>query len=171
MKADIATYVNKCLTCLKVKDEHQKPSGLLVQPEIPQWKGEKITTDFITKLPKTSSGYDTIWVIVDHLIKFANFPMKETDSMEILMRLYLKEVVSRHGVSDKHLLLVEFPYNNSYHTRIKAAPFELLYGRKCRSPVCWAEVGDVPLTGTEIVHETTEKIVRIKSRIEDACDR
>ncbi|GKF16610.1 putative reverse transcriptase domain-containing protein [Tanacetum coccineum] len=99
MKADIATYVNKCLTCLKVKDEHQKPSSLLVQPEIPQWKWENITMDFITKLPKTSNGYDTIWVIVDRLTKSAHFfPMKETDSMEILTRLYLKEVVSRHGV-------------------------------------------------------------------------
>ncbi|GJT87141.1 putative reverse transcriptase domain-containing protein [Tanacetum coccineum] len=62
MKADIATYVSKCLTCLKVKAEHQKPSGLLVQPEIPQWKWDNITMDFITKLPRTSSGYDTIWV-------------------------------------------------------------------------------------------------------------
>ncbi|GJX09121.1 putative reverse transcriptase domain-containing protein [Tanacetum coccineum] len=83
-----------------VKDEHQKPSGLLVQPEIPQWKYEKITMDFITKLPKMSSGYDTIWVIIDRLTKSAHFlPMKETDTMERLMRLYLKEVVSRHGVS------------------------------------------------------------------------
>ncbi|GKC05984.1 putative reverse transcriptase domain-containing protein [Tanacetum coccineum] len=235
MKADIATYVSKCLTCSKVKAEHQKPSGLLVQPEIPQWKWEKITMDFITKLPKTSSGYDTIWVIVDRLTKSAHFlPMKETDSMERLTRLYLKEVVSRHGVPvsiisdrdsrftshfwqslqkalgtrldmstayhpqtdgqsertiqtledmlracvidfgngwDKHLPLVEFSYNNSYHTSIKAAPFEALYGRKCRSPVCWAEVGDVQLTGLEIVHETTEKIVQIKSRIQAARDR
>ncbi|GJS06038.1 putative reverse transcriptase domain-containing protein [Tanacetum coccineum] len=100
MKADIATYVSKCLTCSKVKDEHQKPSGLLVQPEISQWKWKIITLDFITKLHKTSSGYDTIWVIVDRLIKSAHFfPMKETDSMERLTRLYLKEVVSRHGVS------------------------------------------------------------------------
>ncbi|GJY52439.1 putative reverse transcriptase domain-containing protein [Tanacetum coccineum] len=99
MKADIATYIIKCLTCSKVKAEHQKPYGLLVQPEIPQWKWEKITMDFITKLPKTSSGYDTIWVIVDRLTKSAYFlPMKENDSMERLMRLYMKEVVSRHGV-------------------------------------------------------------------------
>ncbi|GKD50420.1 putative reverse transcriptase domain-containing protein [Tanacetum coccineum] len=69
MKADIATYVSKCLTCLKVKAEYQKPSGLLVQPEIPQWKWENITIDFFTKLPKTSNGYDTIWVIVDRLTK------------------------------------------------------------------------------------------------------
>ncbi|GKC83315.1 putative reverse transcriptase domain-containing protein, partial [Tanacetum coccineum] len=72
---------------------------------------------------------------------------------------------------DKHLPPVEFSYNNSYHTSIKAAPFEALYGRKCRSPVCWAEVGDSQLTGPEIIHETTEKIIQIKIKIQVACDR
>nr|GEZ49043.1 putative reverse transcriptase domain-containing protein [Tanacetum cinerariifolium] len=62
---------------------------------------------------------------------------------------------------EKHLPLVEFSYNNSYHANIKATPFEALYGRKCRSPVYWAKVGDVQLTGPEIIHETTEKIVQI----------
>nr|GEU29126.1 hypothetical protein [Tanacetum cinerariifolium] len=99
MKAEIATYVSKFLTCAKVKAEYQKPSGLLVQPMIPVWKWENITMDFITKLPKTSTGQDTIWVIVDRLTKFAHFlPMKENDSMEKLTRQYLKEVVSKHGV-------------------------------------------------------------------------
>ncbi|GKB22914.1 putative nucleotidyltransferase, ribonuclease H [Tanacetum coccineum] len=79
MKANIATYVSKCLTCAKVKAEHQRPSGLLVQPEIPQWKWDNITMDFVTKLPKSSQGYDTIWVIVDRLTKSAIFmPMRET---------------------------------------------------------------------------------------------
>nr|GEZ43214.1 putative reverse transcriptase domain-containing protein [Tanacetum cinerariifolium] len=72
---------------------------------------------------------------------------------------------------DKHLPLVEFSYNNSYHTSIKAAPFKALYGRKCRSPICWAEVGDRQFTGPEIIHETAEKIVQIKSRIQVSCDR
>ncbi|GJY46634.1 putative reverse transcriptase domain-containing protein [Tanacetum coccineum] len=72
---------------------------------------------------------------------------------------------------DKHLPLVEFSYNNRYHASIKAAPFEALYGRKCRSPVCWAEVGEIQLTGLEIVQETTEKIIQIKQRIQDARDR
>ncbi|GJT63717.1 putative reverse transcriptase domain-containing protein [Tanacetum coccineum] len=72
---------------------------------------------------------------------------------------------------DRHLPLVEFSYNNSYHTSIKAAPFEALYGRKCRSPVCWAEVRDAQLTGPAIIHETTEKIVQIKNRIQAARDR
>ncbi|GJX10285.1 retrotransposon protein, putative, ty3-gypsy subclass [Tanacetum coccineum] len=203
MKAEIATYVSKCLTYAKVKAECQKPSGLLVQHVITVWKWEKITIDFITKLPKTSTSQDTIWVIVDRLTKSAHFlPLKETDSMEKLTRQYLKEVVLRHGVPvliisdqdskftsqfwkslnkalgtqldisttyhpqtdgqsertiqnledmlracvidfgkgwDRHLPLVEFSYNNNYHTSIKAAPFEALYGRKCRSPICWAE--------------------------------
>ncbi|GKA04324.1 putative reverse transcriptase domain-containing protein, partial [Tanacetum coccineum] len=87
MKADIATYVSKCLTCAKVKAEHQRPSGY------------NITMDFVTKLPKSSQGYDTIWVIVDRLTKSAIFtPMRETDPLDKLARLYLKEVVTRHGI-------------------------------------------------------------------------
>ncbi|GJY37625.1 putative reverse transcriptase domain-containing protein [Tanacetum coccineum] len=235
MKADIATYVNKCVMCLKVKAEHQKPSGLLVQPEIPQWKWDNITMDFFTKLPRTQSGNDTIRVIVDRLNKSAHFlPMRENDPMDNLARFYLKEVVTRHGIPvsiicdrdprftsnfwrsfqkamgtqldmsmayhpqtdgqsertiqtledmlracvidfgngwERHLPLIEFSYNNSYHASIKAAPFEALYGRKCRSPVCWAEVGDAQLTGPELIHETTEKIVQIKQRIQAARDR
>nr|GEV45386.1 reverse transcriptase domain-containing protein [Tanacetum cinerariifolium] len=82
-----------------IHSEHQKHFGLLVQPEIPKWKWEKITLDFITKLPKTTNGYDTIWVIVDRLTKSAHFlPMRENDPMEKLMKLYMKEVVTRHGV-------------------------------------------------------------------------
>nr|GFA99039.1 putative reverse transcriptase domain-containing protein [Tanacetum cinerariifolium] len=65
MKANIAIYISKCLTCVRVKAEHQRPSGLLVQPAIPEWKWDNITMDFITKLPKSSQGFDTIWVIVD----------------------------------------------------------------------------------------------------------
>ncbi|GKA25267.1 putative reverse transcriptase domain-containing protein [Tanacetum coccineum] len=150
MKAEIATYVSKCMTCAKVKAEYQKPSGLLVQPKIPEWKWENITMDFVTKLPKTASGQDMIWVIVDRLTKSAHFlPAKENDSMEKLTRQYLKY----------------------YHTSIKAAPFEALYGRKCRSPVCWAEVGDAQLTGPEIVRETTEKIIQIKHRLQASRDR
>ncbi|GKB32473.1 putative reverse transcriptase domain-containing protein [Tanacetum coccineum] len=189
----------------------------------------------VTKLPKTSTGHDAIWVIVDRLTKSAHFiPIRATDSMETLTRLYIKEIVSRHGVPisiisdrdshftsrfwqslqnalgtqldmstayhpetdgqsertiqtledmlracvidfgkgwDKHLPLVEFSYNNSYHASIKAAPFEALYGRKCRSPVCWAEVGDSQLTGPEIIQETTEKIVQIRQRLQAARDR
>nr|GFA35338.1 reverse transcriptase domain-containing protein [Tanacetum cinerariifolium] len=177
MKADIATYVSKCLTC--------------------------------AKLLKSSQGYNTIWVIVDRLTKSAIFtPIRETDPMDKLARIYLKDVVMRHGIpvsiisnrdprfasnfwrslqnalgtrldmsiayhpetdgqSERtiqtledmlracaidfgkgwvnHFPLVEFSYNNSYHASIKAAPFEALYGRKCRSPVCWTEVGEAQI--------------------------
>nr|GEX52249.1 hypothetical protein [Tanacetum cinerariifolium] len=99
MKADIATFVSKCLTCAKVKAKHQKPSDLLQQPEIPEWKWEKITKDFVLGLPRTPSGYDSIWVIVDRLTKSAHFlPMKKTDSIMKLAQQYLKEIVCRHGV-------------------------------------------------------------------------
>ncbi|GJS96946.1 putative reverse transcriptase domain-containing protein [Tanacetum coccineum] len=99
MKADIATYVSKCLTYVRVKAEHQRPSRLLVKPEIPQWKWDNITMDFVTKLPKSSQGYNTIWVIVDRLTKSAIFtPMRETDFTEKLARMYIKEVVTTHGI-------------------------------------------------------------------------
>ncbi|GJU21500.1 putative reverse transcriptase domain-containing protein [Tanacetum coccineum] len=207
MKAIIAEYVGKCLTCSRVKAECQKPSGLLIQPEIPTWKWERITMDFVTKLPKTSSGHDTIWVIVDRLTKSAHFiPTIETNSMETLTRFWqsmhnalgtqLDMSTTYHPETDgqsertiqtledmlracvidfgkgweRHLPLVEFSYNNSYHASIKATPFEALYGRKCRSLVCWAEVGDVQLTGPEIIHETTEKIMQIRQRLHAARD-
>nr|GEZ93619.1 putative reverse transcriptase domain-containing protein [Tanacetum cinerariifolium] len=99
MKAGFATYVSKCLTCAKVKAKHQKPSGLLVQPKIPEWKWDNITMDFVTKLPKSSQGYDTIWVIIDRLTKSAIFtPIREIDPMDKIARIYLKEVVTRHGI-------------------------------------------------------------------------
>ncbi|GKE84475.1 putative reverse transcriptase domain-containing protein [Tanacetum coccineum] len=122
--------------------------------------------DFVTKLSKTTSGYDTIWVIVDRLTKSTHFlPMRETDPMEKLMKLYMKEVITRHGVP------VSIISDRDGRFTIKAAPFEALYGQKCRSPVCWAEVGDAQLTGPTIIHETTEKIVQIKSRIQAARDQ
>ncbi|GJR84623.1 putative reverse transcriptase domain-containing protein [Tanacetum coccineum] len=75
------------------------------------------------------------------------------------------------GSWDTHLPLIEFSYNNSYHTSIKCAPFEALYGRKCRSPVIWTEVGESQLIGPEIVQETTEKIFQIKERLKTARSR
>ncbi|GJY24436.1 hypothetical protein Tco_0398094 [Tanacetum coccineum] len=210
MKKDIAMYVSKCVTCSKVKAEHQKPSGLLQQPEIPEWKWENITMDCINKLPRTNY------------------------KIERLARLYINEIVARHGVPvsiisdrdsyftsrfwqslqkalgtrldlstayhpeidgqsehtiqtledmlracaidfggnwDTHLPLVEFSYNNSYHSSVKCAPFEALYGRNCRTPITWAEVGESKLFGLEIVQETTDKIVQIKERLKAARDR
>ncbi|GJR17095.1 putative reverse transcriptase domain-containing protein [Tanacetum coccineum] len=145
MKRDIATYVSKYLTCSKVKAEHQRPLGLLQQPEIPEWKWDNITMDFITKLPRSKSVHDTIWVVVDRLTKSAHFlATHEHYSMEKLSRLYIDEIVARHRVP-------------VYHSTIRCAPFEALYGRKCRSPVLWAEIGEIKLIGPELVQETTDK--------------
>ncbi|GJX34919.1 putative reverse transcriptase domain-containing protein [Tanacetum coccineum] len=89
------------------------------------------------------------------------------------VNVYCGQVKAEHQMPlwDRHLPLVEFSYNNSYHASIKAAPFEALYGRKCRSPVCWSEVGDSQLTGLEMIRETTEKIVQIKNRLLTARSR
>ncbi|GJY37555.1 reverse transcriptase domain-containing protein [Tanacetum coccineum] len=114
MKANISTYVSKCLTCAKVKAEHQRPSGLLVQPEIPQWKWDNITMDFVRKLPKSSQGYDTIWVIVNRLTKSAIFvPMRETDPLEKLERMYLKELGHEYGVSSRDQRIEREDHSNS----------------------------------------------------------
>ncbi|GJS56729.1 putative reverse transcriptase domain-containing protein [Tanacetum coccineum] len=163
MKADIATYVSKCLTCLRVKAEHQKPSGLLVQPAIPQWKWENITMDFVTKLPRTQSGNDTIMVNCKTYSQVCTLLPIRKLTLGQATKLYLKRRVTRHGITsldhcdrdprftsnfwrsfqkamdfgngwEGHLPLIEFSYNNSYHASIKSAPFEALYGRKCRSP-------------------------------------
>nr|GEZ69354.1 retrotransposon protein, putative, Ty3-gypsy subclass [Tanacetum cinerariifolium] len=187
MKAKIATYVSRCLTYAKVKAEHQKPSGLLQQPEIPFWKWERITMDFIIGLPRTPSEYDSIWVIVDRLTKSAHFlPVKTTDCMEKITQLYLKEVVCRHGVpisiiSDKdskftsrfwrslqEALGTRLDMSTAYHPETDG---QTLYGRKCRSPVSWSEVGDNQLTGLELIRETNEKIVQIKNRLLTARSR
>nr|GEU42289.1 putative reverse transcriptase domain, ribonuclease H-like domain, aspartic peptidase domain protein [Tanacetum cinerariifolium] len=162
--------------------------------------------DFVTKLPKSSQGYDTNWVIVDRLTKSAIFlPMRETDPLDKLVRMYLKEALGisldmstayhpeTDGQSERtsqtlsdmlraciidfgnawviHLPLVEFSHNNSYNASIKVAPFEALYGGKCRSPMCWAEVGQVQLTGLELVQEKIERIIQIKQRIQTARSR
>nr|GFB57616.1 putative reverse transcriptase domain-containing protein [Tanacetum cinerariifolium] len=141
MKADIATFVSTCLTYAKVKVEHQKPSGLLQQPEIPEWKWEKITMDYVSGLPRT--------------------PKTDGQSERTIHTLedMLRACAIDFGNSwDRHIPLVEFSYNNSYHASINAAPFEALYGRKCRSPVSWSEVGDSQLTGPELIRVMTKKI-------------
>ncbi|GKB21704.1 putative reverse transcriptase domain-containing protein [Tanacetum coccineum] len=178
MKAIIAEYVGKCLTCSRVKAECQKPSGLLIQPEIPTWKWERITMDFITKLPKSSNGHDTIWVIsaLGTQIDMSTSYHPETDGQSERTIQTLKDMLRACVIDfgkgwERHLPLVEFSYNNNYHASIKATPFEALYGRKCRSLVCWAKVRDVQLTGPEIIHETTEKIVQIRQRLQAARDR
>nr|GEZ19523.1 hypothetical protein [Tanacetum cinerariifolium] len=171
-----------------VKAEHQKPSGLLVQPEIPQWKWDNTTMDFVTKLPRTSDGYDTIWVIVDRLTKSAYFlPMRKDDSMDKLTRLYLKEVVTRHGIpisiisdhdpslpsGDQWAKRKDHLDPRRYVTRLHERLWKWLGNTYhwSNSRTTTAEVGDVQLTGPEIIQETTEEIIQIKQRLQVARDR
>nr|GEX31180.1 retrotransposon protein, putative, Ty3-gypsy subclass [Tanacetum cinerariifolium] len=133
---------------------------MLQQPEIPVWKQEMITMDFVSGFPRTSSGYDTIWVIVDRLTTSAHFlTMKKTDTMEKLMQLYLKEIVCRHGVPISIIL----DRSNAWSKRKDYANA----GRyvACLSPVCWSEVGDSQLTGLKLIQEMTEKIVQFKNHL------
>ncbi|GJT97437.1 putative reverse transcriptase domain-containing protein [Tanacetum coccineum] len=177
MKREIAIYVSKCLTCAKVNAEHQRSSGLLQQLEILEWKWDKITMDLITKLPRSRSGHDAIWVIVDRLTKSAYFlAIREDYSTEKLARLYIDRALGTRldlnfgGSWDVHLPLAEFSYNNSYHSSIQCAPFEALYGRKCRSPMLWAEIEESSLFGSELVLEMTDKVVLIKEKLKVARD-
>ncbi|KAJ9539087.1 hypothetical protein OSB04_031820, partial [Centaurea solstitialis] len=235
MKVDIGRYVQKCITCLQVKAEHQKPYGSFRPLEVPVWKWEELMMDLVTKLPKTSRQHDSIWVIVDRLMKSAHFlPVRESYSMEKWAQLYIDEIIVRHGVPvkvisdrdswftskfwksmqrelgtrvalstayhpqtngqsertiqtledmlracilefggtwDIHLPLVEFSYNNSYHSSIKMAPFEALYGRKCRTPLCKQETGEKILAGPELIEITHDKIRVIRERMKVAQDR
>ncbi|GJT49132.1 putative reverse transcriptase domain-containing protein [Tanacetum coccineum] len=174
MKANIATYVSKCLTCAKVKAEHQRPSGLLQQPEIPEWKWEHITMDFVTGLPRTSSGYDSIWVILDRLTKLAYFfPMKKTDSMKNLTRQYLKEVVW----TSLNMSMAYHPETDGQSERTIQTLEDMLracvidFGGSWDRHLPLSEVRDSQLTGLELIRETTEKIIQIKNRLLTARSR
>ena len=235
MKRDIAEFVTKCLTCQRVKAEHQVPSGLLQPIAIPEWKWDRITMDFVTGLPLTPRKKDAIWVIVDKLTKSAHFlPIRMDYTLEKYAELYIDEIVRLHGVPisiisdrdprftsrfweklhealgtrlnfstafhpqtdgqserviqvledmlrsciiefegswERYLPLVEFAYNNSYQASIKMAPYEALYGRKCRTPLCWTELSEAKLVGPELIRQTEEKVKIIKERLKAATDR
>ncbi|GJW86919.1 putative reverse transcriptase domain-containing protein [Tanacetum coccineum] len=148
MKKDIAEYVSKCLTCSNVKAEHQKPSSLLQKPEIPKWKWEKITMDLVTRLPRSSSGYDAIWVIVDRLTKSLIFYQ---------FRALQKALGTRLDMS------------TTYHPQTNGQSEHTI--QTLKSPVIWAEVEESQLIGLEIMQETREKSMQIKERLKIARDR
>jgi hypothetical protein len=105
LKRDVAAHVAMCDVCQRVKAEHQRPTGLLHPLKIPGWKWKEIGMDFITGLPRTSKGYDSIWVIVDRLTKVAHFiPVKTTYKGSQLVELYMSRIMSLHGVSKKIVL-------------------------------------------------------------------
>jgi hypothetical protein len=235
MKREIAEYIALCDVCSRVKDEHQKPAGLLQPLPIPDWKWDKIGMDFITGLPKTRSGYDSIWVVVDRLTKVAHFiPVKTTYTSAKLAKIYMSKIVCSHGVPkgivsdrgtqftshfwrklheslgtrlefstafhpqtdgqtervnqiledmlracaldygsswDENLPYAEFSYNNSYQSSIEMAPFEALYGRKCRTPLLWDGVGERSFFGPDVIKEAEEKVRLIRDRLKVAQSR
>ncbi|GKB62855.1 putative reverse transcriptase domain-containing protein [Tanacetum coccineum] len=193
MKADIATYISKCLTRAKVKvivDRLTKSAHFLPIRENDSL--DKLARLYLNRIVvrhgiPVSIIYDrdgrftsNFWksfqkaLVTDLSMSTAYHPKTDGQSERTIQTL---EDMLRACVIDfgkgwvKHLPLAEFSYNNSYHASIKVAPYEALYGRKCRSPVCWAEVGEAQLTGSEMIQETTEKIVLIKQRIQAAQDR
>ncbi len=235
MKKEVAEYVAKCLICQKVKAEHQRPGGELQPLDIPEWKWDQITMDFVVGLPRTTKGHDAIWVVVDRLTKSAHFiSIKTTFSLEQLAALYVQEIVRLHGVPksivsdrdarftskfwksvqramgtslnfstafhpqtdgqsertiqiledmlracvldfkgtwNRYLSLIEFSYNNSYQATIGMAPYEALYGRRCRSPVHWYETGESEITAPEFVEDTTQAVKKIQTRMKSAQSR
>ncbi|GKB60746.1 putative reverse transcriptase domain-containing protein, partial [Tanacetum coccineum] len=182
MKRDVAEYVSRCLTCSKIKAEHQKPSGLLQQPEIPEltkstyflpiredYKTKKLARIYINEIVARYGALGT-------KLHMSTTYHPETDgqserTIQTLEDMLRACVMNFGGSWDTHLPLVKFSYNNSYQTSIKCAPFEALYGRKCRPPVIWTEVGESQLIGPELVQETTEKIFQIKKRFITARSR
>ncbi|GKA24633.1 putative reverse transcriptase domain-containing protein [Tanacetum coccineum] len=193
MKRDIAMYVSKCLTCSEVKAEHQRPLGLVQQPEIPEWKWDNITMDFITKLPMSKSGHDTIWVVVDRLTKSAHFlATREDYYMEKLARLYFDKIVTRHRVPVLIILDRDARFTSRFWQTLQKAlgtrlDMSTAYHpqtdgqRECtiqtledmlratvlkeRSPVLWAEIGESRLIGPELVQETMDKVVFVRNSV------
>ncbi|GJS54474.1 reverse transcriptase domain-containing protein, partial [Tanacetum coccineum] len=207
MKRDIVTYVSKCLTCSKVKAEHQRPSGLMQQPEIPEWKWDMVTMDFITMEDYSTEKLAKIYI--DEIVARHGVPVSiisdrdrrftlrcwqtmqkalgtrldmstayhpQTDgqserTIQTLEDMLRACVIDFGGSWDVYLPLAEFSYNNSYHSSIRCALFEALYGRKCRSPILWAKIGESSLIGPKLVQETTDKVVLIKEKLKAARDR
>ncbi|TYK04826.1 pol protein [Cucumis melo var. makuwa] len=177
---------------LVVKAPRQRPAGLLQPLSVPGWKWESVSMDFITGLPRTLKGYSVIWVVVDRLTKSAHFVSgkstytarlqlalctrldfstafhPQTDGQierlnKILEDMLRAFVLEFSGSWDSHLHLMEFAYNNRYQATIDMAPFEALFGKCCRSPVCWGEVGEQRMLGPELVQTTNAAIQKIRS--------
>ncbi|GAU48856.1 hypothetical protein TSUD_288630 [Trifolium subterraneum] len=200
MHKEIAEYVYACVVCQKSKIEHQKPSSLLQPLFIPEWKWNSIAMDFVGGLPKTAKGNEVIWIVVNRLTKSAHFIAIKIGTLESLqealgtkLRLssaynpqtdgqsertiqsledLLRACVLEQGKSwDSCLPLIEFTNNNSFHSSIEMAPFEALYGRRCRTPLCWYESGETVVLGPDIVQETTEKIRMIREKMKASQSR
>nr|GEZ95241.1 retrotransposon protein, putative, Ty3-gypsy subclass [Tanacetum cinerariifolium] len=147
MKRDVATFVARCLICQQVKIEHQQASGLLQQLDIPVWKWDGISMDFVIAIvsdrdPRFASrfwkGLQKAW---GTRLKFSTAFHTQTDgqserTIQTLEDMLCSCALEWTGNWDNYICLVEFAYNNSWHASIKCAPFEMLYGRKCRALIC-----------------------------------
>ncbi|GJX49806.1 retrotransposon protein, putative, ty3-gypsy subclass, partial [Tanacetum coccineum] len=158
MKQDVATFVSKCMTCQQVKIEHQRASGLLQPLEIPMWKSLDCMKAWGTHLKFSTAFHPQTDGQSERTIQ----------TLEDMLRACALEWT---GSWDEYLCLVEFAYNNSWHASIKAAPFELLYGRKCRAPICWDEVGERLIEGPELIEITNEKVAVAKEKLKEARSR
>ncbi|KAJ9538706.1 hypothetical protein OSB04_031439 [Centaurea solstitialis] len=177
-----------------VKIEHQRASGFLQPLEIPVWKWEDISMDFVTGLPKTLKKNYAIWVVADRLTKSVHFlPIQEGCLVDKLSELFQREIIRLPGTPvsivsdrdsrftsrfwkglqklDEYLCLVEFAYNNSWQASIGMAPFEALYGRKCQALICWNEVGEAIIEGPELVRVTNENVAVAKEKRKQAQSR
>eukprot|EP00253_Pinus_taeda_P028062 PITA_28062 len=189
MKRDITQFVAKCLDCWQVKEDHCHPTTLLQPHDIPMSKWEIISMDFIIGLPLTSQRHNSILVVVDKLTKSAHFILialgtqlnlstayhPNTDGqtervnqvLEDMLRIY---VMDQQSHWEKYLPLVEFAYNNSYHSLIEMPPFEALYGRSCRTPLSWDRLEDRVIIGPELIHEMEEQVRQIRQRLKEVQD-
>nr|GFB74678.1 retrotransposon protein, putative, Ty3-gypsy subclass [Tanacetum cinerariifolium] len=166
MKRDVATFVSRCLICQQVKIEHQRACGLLQQLNIPVWKWDEISIDFVTGLQKA-------W---GTRLKFSTAFHPQTDgqserTIQTLEDMLRSCALEWTGNWDDYICLVEFAYNNSWHASIKCAPFEMLYGRKCRAPVCWDQVGERVIEGPKMIEVTNSKVAVAKEKLKEARTR
>jgi len=235
MKREIAKYVSESDICRRVKASHLRPAGTLQHLNIPEWKWEDISMNFIIGLPRTQKGFDSIWVVVDRLTKSAHFiPVNTRYSTKRYAELYVERILCLHGIPktiisdrgsqftarfweqlhtclgtrvirssayhpqtdgqterinqiledmlracvltypqkwDQCLPLAEFSYNNSYQESIKMAPFEALYGRRCRTPLNWSETGERTIFGPDMVQEAEEQVRLIQANLKIAQSR
>ncbi|KAF3623052.1 hypothetical protein FXO37_32055 [Capsicum annuum] len=146
----------------KVKVEHQRLGGVMQEFSIPTWKWEEVNMDFVISLPPSHRHHDSIWVVTDGQAE------RTIQTLEDMLRACAFDF---KGSWNDHLLLIEFTYNNSFHASIQMAPFEALYGRRCRSPIGWFEVGETAVIGLDVVFEAMEKFKLIRERLKIAQSR
>ncbi|KAL9665969.1 hypothetical protein QQ045_000290 [Rhodiola kirilowii] len=180
MKREVAYFVSRCLTCKRVKAERRRPAGLLQSIDIPEWKWERITMDFVTGLPRTRKGHDSVWFtsrfwrsVQEALgtqlhLSTAFHPQTDGQSertIQTLEDMLRACVIDFRDTWDRHISLMEVAYNNSYHSSIQMTPFEALYGRRCRAPVGWFDLGESKLLRPDFIRDATDKVRLIKDKL------